>query len=77
MGVKAKSRPGAVTLRVPKAPIPPDPLMLAHAGKGVGEPVADNPQGILFDKLRRKYPHVDPKALKEHLAKQKRSLQNS
>ena len=69
MGAKAKSRPGAVTLRVPKAPIPPNPLMLAHAGQGVGEPVANDPHGSLFDKLKRKYPHIDPKALKEHLAK--------
>src|SRR5271156_1122435 len=68
MGAKTKPRPAAVTLRVPKAPIPPDPLMLVHAGKGVGEAVADDPHGSLFDKLRRKYPHIDPNALKEQLA---------
>ena len=57
-----------VSLRAPKAPTPPDPRTLVHAGQDTGEPVADDPNGSLFDKLRRKYPYIDPKALKEHLA---------
>jgi DNA-binding CsgD family transcriptional regulator len=69
MATKAKLKLATVRVSVPKAATLPDSRTLTHVGQGNGEAIADDGHGSLFDKLRRKYPHIDPKALKEHLAK--------
>ena len=69
MATKPKLKLAAVRVRVQKAATLPDSRALAHFGQGNEEAIADEGHGSLFDKLKRKYPHIDPKALKEHLAK--------
>ncbi len=59
----------ATRAKVPKTATLPNSRTVTHVGQGKGEVIADGGHGSLFDKLRRKYPHIDPEALKELLAK--------
>lgn len=47
----------------------PGSRSLNHLGHGSTEGIADEGHRNLFEILKRKYPHIDPKELKEHLAK--------
>jgi DNA-binding CsgD family transcriptional regulator len=69
MATKSKVKLAPAPAKVARAATLPDSRRLTHVRGGDGKAIADDGQGSLFDRLKRKHPHIDPQELKEHLAK--------